>query len=85
MFTRRRIDKLKEGRDVYGLIVALWHRRTSMRREAALALAELGDQRAVAPLIGALGDEKRSVRVAAAHGLATASRPARRGTSDRCA
>src|SRR5919109_1556279 len=66
MFTRRRIDKLREGRDVYGLIVALWHRRKAARRAAAVALGDLGDQRAVDPLIGALQEDgPRAVRLAA--------------------
>ena len=65
MLAARRIDKLKERRDVYGLIVALWHKRQSQRRRAAFALGVLGDRRAVAPLIGALGDSKPAVRSAA--------------------
>ena len=69
MLARRRIEKQKEERDVYGLIVLLWHRRQTVRREAAVALGYLDDRRAVPSLIGALSDEKPSVRRAAAQSL----------------
>ena len=61
MGAARRIEKLKAAGDVYGLIVSLWHRRTGVRRRAAQALGELGDRRAVAPLIGVVVDRKPEV------------------------
>ena len=88
MLANRRIAKLREARDVYGLIVALWHKRQRVRRRAAAALGALDDRRAVAPLIGALDDDKASVRLEAARALGRlrdprAAEPLVAATSDR--
>jgi hypothetical protein len=53
-FIQHRFDK----RDVFGLARALRHRDDLARREAARALAELADQRAVPLLISAYADPR---------------------------
>jgi len=69
------IEKMKTRRDVNGLIKALGYQKgdsfdaRSIRRDAARALGELEDPRAVEPLIAALKDESFSVRKAAAEAL----------------
>ena len=65
-----KVDKLKERKDVEGLIKALNKRNfVLMRREAALALGEIGDARAVDPLIVLFRDAKRPLREAAVEAL----------------
>ena len=49
------IAKLQAKADVRGLIKALRHKDTTVRRNAAEALRKLGDA-AVEPLLAALGD-----------------------------
>jgi HEAT repeat protein len=61
------IDELIESGDVDGLINEL--RGVSWRMRAAVALGEIGDPRAVEPLIAALGDENLNVRIDAAKAL----------------
>ncbi len=46
-----------------------------VRRKAAVALGELGDQRAIEPLIKSLIDENSEVRLAASEALATLGEP----------
>jgi len=53
---KRRIQSLVERRDVEGLIAALTDRNMDVRRMAAEALGDIGDKRAVEPLIIALND-----------------------------
>jgi hypothetical protein len=69
LFGPPNIEKLKERRDVKGLIKALRHNDVFLRKDAALALGEIGDTRAVEPLIAALSDNKPDVRSRAAQAL----------------
>lgn len=60
------INALKARRDVSGLIAALRFKGdASVRRAAAEALGEIGDQAAKVPLHAALEDDDNGVRVAA--------------------
>ncbi|MGD2143790.1 MAG: HEAT repeat domain-containing protein, partial [Anaerolineae bacterium] len=64
------VERLKERGNVDGLIRALsYEDDAEVRQDAAQALGDLGDQRAVRPLIDALGDDKESVRQAAVTAL----------------
>lgn len=66
------VDALKAQGDVDGLIEALRYQKDpNVRRAAAVALGELGDQRAKVPLHGALEDDDSDVRVAAQTALGT--------------
>lgn len=61
------VIKLKAARNVKALIKALRYTRNSdVRKNAASALGDLGDERAVEPLIEALKDEDKYVRKSAA-------------------
>jgi len=55
---KRRVQSLIERRDVEGLIAALTDRNMEFRGMAAEALGDIGDERAVEPLIIALNDTK---------------------------
>jgi len=57
------IEEMKTRRDVEGLTKALKDKDWSVRREAAVALGEIKDARAVEPLIWALKYEKKSPRL----------------------
>jgi DNA-binding XRE family transcriptional regulator len=63
------IEKLKEKRDVDGLIGALRHTSFLRRRGAAKALGELQDTRAVTALCASLKDEDTEMRLIAADSL----------------
>ena len=63
------IEKLKERRDVEGLIRALKDSDWGVRWRAAEALGKIGDRRAVEPLIEALEDIYEDVRREAAKAL----------------
>ena len=64
------VGKMKSKGDVKGLIKALNYRKDAYIREAAAkALGEIGDARAIEPLIDALKDESEYVRSAAAEAL----------------
>jgi len=68
LFDRKpNIEKMEAKRDVKGLIKALKDWRVV--DEAAYVLGEIGDKRAVEPLIKALEDEDRNVRWGAAEAL----------------
>jgi hypothetical protein len=57
------VKSMRESGDVDGLITALSHKDQGVRRQAAKALGELRDQRAVAPLLGIIqSDPKPEVR-----------------------
>lgn len=56
------VKKLQEKSDIKRLIAILRHKNADLRDEAARALQELDDARAVGPLIEALKDEDRHVR-----------------------
>lgn len=65
------IEKLKEKRNVNGLIKALQYQKDSeIRKEAVNALGESDELHVVEALIGALSDEVSGVRQAAANTLA---------------
>jgi len=60
------IDEMKAERDLDGLFKALNNKRNVyVRRDAAMALGEVGDPAAMEPLIAALRDPKQDVRDAA--------------------
>lgn len=63
------IQKLKERKDVDGLIRALADKDDNMRGDAAAALGAMGDARAVEPLISVLNDKYFRVRQVAARVL----------------
>ena len=67
---RFNIDLLRAEEDVDGLIEALGSDDGLTRQRAALALGDLGGERATEPLIRALGDPMTAVREAAADSLA---------------
>ena len=55
-FFKPNVGKMKTNKDVEGLIKALAHKDWRVRWDVAEALGEVGDGRAVEPLIQALGD-----------------------------
>jgi len=64
------VEKMRERRDVMGLIKALQYKSDlEVRRNAEKALGDVGDKRAVVPLIHALKDENWRVRSEAAVAL----------------
>ena len=70
LFGPPNIEKMKARRDVKALIQALGYKKDYMIRDAAAkSLGELGDPRAVQPLIAALRDESLLVRCTAAQAL----------------
>jgi len=70
LFGPPNVRNLTAKRDVKGLIKALTYRGDlSVRRDAAHALGELGDERAVEPLLARLKDSVWMVRAAAAWAL----------------
>jgi HEAT repeat protein len=71
------VKKLKETRNVQGLILALKNRDPKIQYDAAEALGDLGDNRAVEPLATALkNDEFSGVRWKAAEALSKMGSPA---------
>ncbi|MEX2720691.1 MAG: HEAT repeat domain-containing protein, partial [Candidatus Wukongarchaeota archaeon] len=57
------VEKMKAKKDVKGLIKALKYKRDQdVRRYAALTLGEIGDAKAVEPLIQALKEENKGIR-----------------------
>jgi HEAT repeat protein len=70
LFGPPNVGRLKQRRDVTGLIKALAHRKEAgVRRAAAQALGENPGPMAVEPLIAALKDQDAQVRVAAVAAL----------------
>jgi HEAT repeat protein len=70
------VEKLKAKGDVPGLIRALGQdKNRDVRKTAAVALGQLGDSRAVGPLIAALKDQDKDVGRAAAAALGQISDP----------
>jgi HEAT repeat protein len=72
------VDKLKADGDVSGLIKVLgnWKNGNLLRRDAAEALGEIGNARAVKPLGSALYDTNEGIRMAAADALRKMGAPA---------
>lgn len=69
-FGEPKVEKLKERNNVKGLIKALEYKKYAyVRMRAARALGEIGDQRAIEPLMRALSDSDRDVRKEAARVL----------------
>jgi hypothetical protein len=76
------VEKLKSKRDIEGLIKALEYRRESVkmddvavRSDAAMALGEIMDERAVEPLIKALQDKKWDISYLAIEALGNIADP----------
>lgn len=74
LFGPPNVAKLAEKRDLSGLTRALTYKDPRVRRDAAKALATLGDARAVATLLAAMTDNDQEVRIGsrvALYGVAT--------------
>jgi HEAT repeat protein len=70
LFGPPNVSKLEQKRNVKGLIKLLGYKERAVRIKASEALGELGDARAVEPLIKALGDRNNeTVRRTAAAAL----------------
>lgn len=69
LFFKPNVNKLKEKRDVEGLIKALRHKDVLIRRKAAKALGDLKASDAIEALIAALKDKDVEVRVEAIRAL----------------
>lgn len=71
------VKRMREERDIQGLLLALKHRDPAVQYEAAEALGVLKDPLAVSPLVSALaGDRHSGVRWKAAEALARIGKPA---------
>lgn len=66
---RSKVSSMKKRKDIKGLIRALGSGDAGRRKEAVAALHEIGNARAVEPLIDKLKDEKSEIRAAAAAAL----------------
>lgn len=64
---QKRVNRLEERNDIEGLAIAL--RSPLLGVKAARAMGETRDEKAVEPLINALGDKREDVRRAAAEAL----------------
>lgn len=64
---QRRVDRMKRDNDIDGLVKVL--RSSWLGPKAARALGSTGDERAVDPLLGALGDRREYIRKSAAEAL----------------
>lgn len=63
IFGKPNIEKMKKKKDVKGLIKTLGYKQdSSVHKDAAEALRDVWDARAVEPLIQALKDEGEGVR-----------------------
>ena len=75
--SRSSVIRMKAARDVRGLIRLLQHSDPDVQYEAAGALGDIGDSRAVEPLVAALkNDEFSGVRWIAAEALSKLGPPA---------
>ena len=61
-FKKLDIEKLKEKKDIKKLIKALKYEDSNIRMFAAIALGEIGDERAIAPLTQSLKDKEEKAR-----------------------
>lgn len=73
MFGAPDVERLRAEADVPGLVKALRHRVPRVRASAASALGEVGDARALEPLLSALADRDASVWTAAHSALGNLS------------
>jgi len=69
LFREPDVQKMREERDVDGLVKALKHKDRRVREDAVEALREIKDPRAVETLIQAMKDKDITVRAAAALAL----------------
>jgi HEAT repeat protein len=69
------VQKLKEKRDINGLMKALQNKKADTRREAAEALGHIGGPEVLPALMTALGDADARVRVYGVQGLARQKDP----------
>src|ERR1035437_10138331 len=70
LFGPPNVDRLMARGDMLGLIKALEYQKLwRVRRDAAVALGQIGDADAVQPLVSGLKDDNPSVRLAAAEAL----------------
>jgi HEAT repeat protein len=67
----RALGLLKAEAGLPSLVAALQHEVSNLRKEAAIALGEIGDRRAIAPLEAALADPDPDVRKLARLALTT--------------
>lgn len=67
---RPNVQRMKDRGDITGLIKALRHKQSNIRRSAAESLGQLDDRQAIKPLIGALCDKDRATQMAVLNGLA---------------
>ena len=70
-----RIEKLKKKNDTKGLVKLLSYNDSSIRKDAATALGEIGNNQAVEPLINALKDREIAVRENAVDALVKIGKP----------
>ena len=70
------VEELKVKGDIHGLIKALRYGDFDVRVKAAEALGNIGDKRAVEPLMDTLKDENRDVRKEAEKALLKLHAPA---------
>jgi hypothetical protein len=85
MLTISDVMKMKDRKDVDGLIRALQDQDIAVRAEAASSLGQLGDQKAVAPLISTLqNDSDPYVRSLAAKALGSLGNPRARDALMNC-
>lgn len=68
-FFRVDVQRLKERGDIDGVLKALGHKESDIRLQAVRVLGELGNPRAVEPLMASLEDSDRAVRAEAVRAL----------------
>lgn len=73
------VEKLKEKRDIAGLMKALQNKKNEIRKDAAEALAQIGGADVIPGLLAALQDSDARVRVYAVQGFAKIKAPQSRG------
>lgn len=76
LFGPPNVEKMLAKKDIEGLIKALRHKEANVRAKAAKALGNVGDMRAVEPLITALNDNDSRVEKATTEALLKIGSPA---------
>lgn len=69
LFGEPNLDRLRANKDVKALIKALRNKKADIRSKAAQALGEIGDARAMEPLLSSLRDGDRNMRWQAGEAL----------------